>query len=106
MVLLRALLLCLTLTTEVVAPEVTEDDIGGMVQYILDSSVSTPAATDDCSSGASASSEERELCTFRSLHGASPLAVLHLTHYDCVRGRSAARDGQRRDGLRAGANYH
>ena len=77
MALLRALLLCLTLTTEVVAPEVAEEDVGAMLQYILDSSMTAPAATDDCSPGADASSEEEELCTIRSLHGA--LAVLHLT---------------------------
>jgi hypothetical protein len=77
--LLPALLLCLTLTTEVFAPEVAEEDVGAMVQYILDSSMTAPAATDDCSPGADASSEEGELCRFRSLHSACALAVLHLT---------------------------
>ncbi len=77
--LLPALLLCLTLTTEIVAPEVADDDVGAMVQYILDSSMTAPAATDDCSPGTDASSEEGELCRFRSLHGACALAVLHLT---------------------------
>ena len=46
--LLRALLLFSSLAVEVVAPEISEEDVGGMVQYIIDSSVSTPAA--DCSS--------------------------------------------------------
>ena len=80
--LLPALLLCLhtwALTTEVFAPEVAEEDVGAMVQYILDSSMTAPAATDDCSPGADASSEEGELCRFRSLHSACALAVLHLT---------------------------
>jgi hypothetical protein len=49
-----------------VASEIAEDDVGGMARYIIESSDAAPGT--DCSSGAGASSEEGELCRFRSLH--------------------------------------
>ena len=60
-----ALLLFSSLVVEVVAPEIAEEDVGEMVQYIIDSSVSAPAA--GCSSAADADEELcRFLCTARA----------------------------------------